>query len=262
MRVNNFNSASFYDEMAADYALLFGNWEKTIRKHGKNISRFLTSLGKDSEYSILDCSCGTGLQALGLAIEGYNVTGTDISQKSLAVAKKQARELSVKISLHAADMRQLPLSFSNTFDVVLAFGSFPHLLRKTDLIKSFRSIHSVLSPGGLFIGAMRDYDYLLKSRPSHMPLAHYPKGSKYKYGLEILNWQPHAPIYEALYIHLSANGDQYSSKCRKLFCRAYRRQEISDQLIKNGFVNVKWHMPQKTNYFQPIVTAESPLQIY
>ena len=256
MRVNDFNSASFYDEMAADYALLFGNWEKTIHHHGKILSQFLATLGKDTSHSILDCSCGTGLQLLGLAIEGYNVTGTDISSKSLAVAKKQARELGVKVSLHVADMRLLPLSFSKTFDVVLACGSLPHLLQKNDLNKCLRSIHSVLSPGGFFIGAMRDYDSLLNSRPSHMPLAHYPKGSKYKYGLEILNWQPHNSIYEALYIHLSAIGDQYNSFCRKLVCRAYRRDEISDQLKKNGFVKIKWHMPSETGYFQPIVTAK------
>ena len=39
--------------------------------------------------NILDCTCGIGIQALSLAQEGFNVTGSDLSQNELDYAKRE-----------------------------------------------------------------------------------------------------------------------------------------------------------------------------
>ncbi|NMA74089.1 MAG: methyltransferase domain-containing protein, partial [Bacteroidales bacterium] len=40
----------------------------------------------------LDCSCGSGLQAIGLAKEGYEVEGGDLSANMIDKAKQSAVE--------------------------------------------------------------------------------------------------------------------------------------------------------------------------
>ena len=47
--------------------------------------------------SILDCACGIGTQAIGLALLGYDVTASDISDGEIAEAKARAEELNTAL---------------------------------------------------------------------------------------------------------------------------------------------------------------------
>ncbi len=65
----------FYDEMADGYHLIYSDWDASMRRHGNA----LDALIGDDRVEVLDCSCGIGTQAIGLAMRGYRVTGTDLS---------------------------------------------------------------------------------------------------------------------------------------------------------------------------------------
>jgi 2-polyprenyl-3-methyl-5-hydroxy-6-metoxy-1,4-benzoquinol methylase len=74
----------FYDEFAADYHLAYGgNWESAVERQAAALDRLIRDVLPDGR-SVLDCSCGIGTQAIGLARLGYRVTGTDVSAGEIA----------------------------------------------------------------------------------------------------------------------------------------------------------------------------------
>jgi len=94
---------------------------------------------------VLDVACGTGDMVLELAKRGYEVTGVDISEEMLAIAKVKGERLKVKVE--KADAEHLPFP-NDSFDAVTcAFGvrNFVHLEQ------GLNEMLRVLKPGGKMV---------------------------------------------------------------------------------------------------------------
>jgi 2-polyprenyl-3-methyl-5-hydroxy-6-metoxy-1,4-benzoquinol methylase len=107
-------------------------------RQGKILNDFILSkfeVKSPKPISLLDCSCGIGTQAIVLAKQGFKVTATDLSSKSVLRAKKEASTFQVEINFGISDMRSLAQNVSGNFDVVLsADNAIPHLLTDEDLL--------------------------------------------------------------------------------------------------------------------------------
>ena len=85
-----------------------------------------------SPLSVLDVACGTGDMAISLAEQSCTVTGVDISEEMLEIAKQKTASATSHLSpftFRLADAEHLPFE-DNTFDAVTcAFGvrNFMHL---------------------------------------------------------------------------------------------------------------------------------------
>ena len=79
---------TFYDDMAAGYDRLFQDWQASVREQAQILDRLFVQAGFDRGAHILDCACGIGTQAIGLAALGYRVTASDISDRELAEARR------------------------------------------------------------------------------------------------------------------------------------------------------------------------------
>jgi SAM-dependent methyltransferase len=102
---------------------------------------------------VLDVGCGTGLPtARDLVDAGLRVTGIDISERMLEIARRNVPE---------ADLRELDAGDISTdlgrFDGVVAFFSLL-MLPRTAIEAGLRALHDVLVPGGLFALAMVEAD--------------------------------------------------------------------------------------------------------
>ena len=81
----------FFDSQAATYE------ENPFTKNTVAEVDFLLSLYPlKPGASILDIGCGTGRHSIELAKRGYQMTGLDLSEKMLEVAKTNARELKIE----------------------------------------------------------------------------------------------------------------------------------------------------------------------
>lgn len=70
----------FYDRLAANYHLIFEDWDASIRRQGAAVGAILErECGTPSGVRILDCACGIGTQVLGLAGCGFRTTACDLS---------------------------------------------------------------------------------------------------------------------------------------------------------------------------------------
>jgi SAM-dependent methyltransferase len=75
---------------------------------------------------LLDMGCGRGRHAIEFAGRGYDITGVDLSERSIAQAKKLALHAGLEIDFRRADMR-VPLtgtSFDGVLNLFTAFGYF------------------------------------------------------------------------------------------------------------------------------------------
>jgi 2-polyprenyl-3-methyl-5-hydroxy-6-metoxy-1,4-benzoquinol methylase len=96
---------SFYDDMAGAYHLIFDGWEAAIDRQRDVLCRLLPPPA--TAGLILDCACGIGTQALGLAAAGYRVEGSDLSKPAIERARLEAAARNLVIPFRLDDMRHL-----------------------------------------------------------------------------------------------------------------------------------------------------------
>ena len=158
----------FYDRLSPEYRDNMGwDWEAGCTREGASLDRFLAKqVGRQGPYSVLDCSCGIGTQAIGLALQGHRVHATDLSTVSIDCARREAANLGVAMTFGVADFRELSAAVSDTFDVVLTCdNSIAHCLKDEDLDAALTSMKTRLNPGGLLLISLRDYDALVVDKP-------------------------------------------------------------------------------------------------
>ena len=98
-----------------------------------------------SETKILDVGCGAGFLANPLSASGFNVTGVDLSEESLLVARRF--DSTKKVEYMVADAYHLPFP-DQSFNVVTAMDFLEHVDDPAKVVKEFSR---VLKPGGLFV---------------------------------------------------------------------------------------------------------------
>lgn len=86
--------------------------------------------GYNKELKILDVGCGTGRHTIELTKRGYTVTGIDLSEAQLALAKEHAQEQGFDITFLQADARNL--SFQDEFDAAIMLCEGGFCLMETD----------------------------------------------------------------------------------------------------------------------------------
>lgn len=92
-------------------------------------------LGPLAGHRVLDVGCGAGENAILLALAGAEVTGVDVSPRSIEVAKRRARASGLprppRFVCAPIESADLP---DRSFDVVWADGLLHHVLPELDLV--------------------------------------------------------------------------------------------------------------------------------
>lgn len=110
---------------------------------------FYERLAREAHGPVLELGCGTGRIALALGGAGLEVTGVDISEGMLTVARQSVRELGAEhhLKLVRQDMSELDLDQRFAF-AFIPFRSFQHLLTVELQRKSLGAVRRHLDPGG------------------------------------------------------------------------------------------------------------------
>lgn len=244
---------TFYDNLAARYDNLFADWESATHEQARLLSRLFAALGHDASARVLDCACGIGTQTIGLAAQGYAVTASDISEAELCEARRRAEEAGLSIPFFRADFRALEESFDECFDIVICMdNALPHMLTEEELKKALQSIALRVGEGGVFIASIRDYDALLCSKPPYSPPYIHDTGNGRRICFQTWDWS--GDSYR-LTQYIIDDGAELSVSRYDCQYRAVRRQALSELLQAAGFSSVRWHFPEETGFYQPIVSA-------
>ncbi len=138
-----------FDNVASDYDS-FETLDGTQLLRSR-VYAIIDSLMPDGSR-ILDINCGTGTDAINLALRGYNVTATDLSPRMIEQAHAKATEKNVRVRFRVASFAELSPLADESFDLVLS--NFGGLNCVQDLASVAASIQSVIQQRGYFIAVV------------------------------------------------------------------------------------------------------------
>ena len=168
---------------------------------------------------VIDLGCGTGNLILKYLEEGKEVTGIDISGKSLDFLKKKVKNNN-KLNLIQGDICNLDMIESNSFDGASSM-IVAHLV--DDFEGHIKEAYRILKPGGIFILTARAYN------GKQEKLVDVVKKSLLKYGILEAKFESYMILTKKLL--LTANG---RSKSLKPY------SEVESILRRIGFHNLEY----------------------
>ncbi|MFF5497318.1 class I SAM-dependent methyltransferase [Streptomyces aquilus] len=250
------STRDFYDDLARDYHLLFADWDASTARQAAVLDTLVRRHLGAGPHRVLDCSCGIGTQAIGLARAGYDVVGSDLSPRAAARATAEAAARGIGLPTAAADMRRLPFAPS-VFDVVVsADNSLAHLLCAQDVAAALGDMRRVLRDGGLLVLTVRDYDELRRTRPTSTPpqVTETPDGRVITF--QLWHWHEDGERYDLEHFQLIPAGDGWTVRRRTATSWALPRAQLTRLLTEAGCTDVTWHAPEATGFYQPVVTCQ------
>jgi glycine/sarcosine N-methyltransferase len=249
----------FYGQLTDDYHLLWEDWAQSVRGQGAILDRLLRDRLGDGPLSVLDCCCGIGTQALGLALHGHRVHATDVTAPAVARAAREAAALGVEVTFGVADVRILAEQVVGTYDAVLACdNALPHLLTDEDLDRGVRGMAAKLRPGGLFVASTRDYDALVQERPRATPVRVHATPPFRRVVFQVWDWTADGRTYHMHLFLLKDTPTGWQAAQYATDYRALLRAEFTAALVRAGLSEVCWQMPDESGFYQPVVTARKP----
>ena len=238
-----------YDDFATDYEWVFSDFVGTGERYYDNLQPTLAKLRPSSR--ILDCACGTGIAALALARHGYKVAGTDASEGMVARAKQHATEEGVDVLFSVCAWDELPEQFGHEFDLTLCCGnSIGHCRDESEMIRSLRSIHEVIKPGGSLIVDTRNWEKLLAERIRFTNFG--PRERNGKRCIPVYVWTfpetKDGPVLVEVVLPIEEDGE-VSLRSYPIEYYPFRAEELLNRMKAAGFVDVETdYSPDNTGY--------------
>lgn len=124
--------------------------------------------------TVLDVGCGGGILAESMAKKGATVTGIDLSDKALKVAKLHSLESGVKLDYEKVAVEELAARVPGSFDVVTCMEMLEHVPSPASIVKACATL---VKPGGkvffstlnrnpkAYLFAILGAEYLLRMLP-------------------------------------------------------------------------------------------------
>ncbi len=94
---------------------------------------------------VLDVGCGGGILSESMAIRGANVTGIDLGEKALKVAKLHLLESGQKVDYRLIAVEELARQEAQQFDVVTCMEMLEHVPDPASIVKA---CFDLVKPGG------------------------------------------------------------------------------------------------------------------
>lgn len=244
----------FYDQLAPDYDAIFADWDAAVRRQG----RLIAGLIADIEGPVLDISCGMGTQAIGLALEGREVVGRDLSAALIERANAEAARLGADVRFEEGDMRVERSDDTERFGVVISFdNALPHLSEDADLLSALRAARAALRDGGRFLASIRDYDALLESRPVMDPPRVLGRRPNRRIVMQLWEWSSDDEHYELEHMLLREHDGDWTTTTRHATYRVLRRDILAELAREAGFHSVRWILPEDSAFYQPVMVAQA-----
>lgn len=246
----------FYDDLSSNYHLIFEDWEASMASQAAALGSILVrECGSAMPMTILDCACGIGTQALGLARAGFRVTGADLSPRAIERARVEASARSLDLRLHVADMLHLNAVPETGFDAVICMdNALPHFSCEENLTEAAAQVRKKLRAGGIFVASIRDYDHLIKERPVVQRPCFFSDAGRRRIIFQLWDWIDERRYTFHLYITCETPTGWQTQHGISTY-RAVLRDELTTILEDVGFVRVRWMLAADTGFYQPLVLA-------
>lgn len=103
-------------------------------------------VGNLNSKKILDIGCGGGILAESMAAKGAEVTGIDLAERSLKIARLHSLETGIEVSYEHISAEDMALQHPEKFDVVTCMEMLEHVPNPASIIHACAKL---VKPGGL-----------------------------------------------------------------------------------------------------------------
>ena len=161
---------------------------------------------------VLDCACGTGTLAVGLALRGHDVVATDASAAMVARAQRLAAANGVALDASVCPWEGLAQrGWQDAFDVVFCVGnSLPHAVGRDGRRAALHAMAGCLGPGGRLVVTSRAWEEV-RAAGSRLQVAERLVERGGRSGLPIYAWtippgweEPH--LFEVAVVFAARDG--------------------------------------------------------
>ena len=247
------DTAQTYNDLTSHYHLVFQDWHSTVKRQASIISRLLPS--PQEAGLVLDCACGIGTQALGLATLGYEVEGTDISPSAVERAQRESASMGLNASFRVDDMRTLATSLTGRYGAVLCMdNSLPHLDSDEQISTALEAMRSRMKSDSVLLLSLRDYAKLMAERPGITLPVFFQDGEFRRFVHQVWDWADERSYRFHLYLTVeNANGWQVHHVTGTY--RAVTPAEVAALTERVGFKEIRVLSSDESGYYQAIIRA-------
>ncbi len=140
-----------FDSMAARWWDAEGEF-KPLHDLNPTRLKFIQTHADIVGKQVLDIGCGGGILSESMAQAGAKVTGIDMAQRALSVAKLHAMEAGVELTYENTSAEDHAQTHANAYDVVTCLELIEHVPDPASLI---RAANHMVKPGGrIFISTI------------------------------------------------------------------------------------------------------------
>lgn len=224
------NDASFYSD-AQRYDVAMGAYAS-----GDQLDFYRRQVARYGD-PVLELACGSGRLTIPLASEGTNITGLDISEEMLYLAKLKASSERVNIRFLQGDMRSFDLGEKFKFIFVPA-QSLSHLYTREDIESCFACVRRHLTDEGRFLIELFNSSVRMLARESdhRYPVGQYidPTTGSQVFVTEEINYDAASQINQIWWFFRNEGSNKETVLSFKM--RQFFPQEIDALLWYNDFL--------------------------
>lgn len=226
-----------YDALADVYEWLISDAKLPPAEFAASFDDALRLLPPNAH--VLDCSCGTGQLAVGLADRGIHVVATDASEAMVRRTAELSDEHGASVRAVRANWEELPDHFDdNAFDMVFCVGnSLHHAAGATGRGAALGSMSRLLRPGGRLVLTSRTWERV-RARGSRLDIWDRLVRRNGRDAVVVYRWEiaPHwedEHHIEIAIAQVEATGPVVV-RSELLSCWPYRHEELEDDLHRVG----------------------------
>ncbi len=217
------------------------------------------------EARVLDCACGTGQLAVGLAALGLDVTATDASAAMVHRTQQLAEQHGVSLRTLRVSWDELSDCLDGTppFDVVFCVGnSLAHAEGASARFDALSAMSRLLSREGRLVLTSRTWE-LVRARGSRLDVGHRLVRRQGRDAVVVYNWQIEQRWEEEHHLEIAvaqvASDGSVRTCSERLSCWPFRQEELVSQLQAVGLgVESNTFDPDAENYTVVAVKGEVP----
>jgi SAM-dependent methyltransferase len=207
-----------------------------------------------SNAQVLDCACGTGQLAVGLAGLGVQVVATDASEAMVRRTRELSEEFGASVRTVRAAWEELPGHFDDdTFDTVFCVGnSLHHAVAAKGRVAALESMSRVLRRGGRLVLTSRTWE-LVRARGSRLDIGDRLVRRNGRDAVVVYRWEIPPRWEDEHHLEIAvAQVDAAGSvlvRSELLSCWPYRYDELEADLRRVGLrTEMSTFNPEAENY--------------
>ncbi|MHB1294282.1 MAG: class I SAM-dependent methyltransferase [Anaerolineae bacterium] len=196
-------TAPFYDALGEDYDR-FVDWEQRLAFEMPFVRELLS---RHSVRRVLDLACGTGMHAIALARQGYQVTAADISATMVRRAQANVQAAGVPVDVQHFGFGRIAEHLKEPLDAITCLGnSLPHLTTPESLHAALADMAGALRPGGILLLQSRNWDKVLARQERFMPPETHQVDSRHWAFLRFYDFEGETLRFNMVRLHREGEG--------------------------------------------------------